>query len=308
MTKKTLEYLSADGKTMIKAAAWLPEGEPAGIIQVAHGMCEYFGRYTPFAEECCKAGYVVCGNDHLGHGLTAAVPEDLGYFAEKDGWKFLASDLYTLTMLMKQDYPGLPYFLLGHSMGSFIARDYIGRYGEGLNGAIIMGTSGRNPLAGAGLFITKLIGAFRGSRYRSAFVKNLSFGHYNDRCPEKRGPNDWLSKDHEIVDKYSDDPFCTYTFTVSAFHDLMSLLSYVTSPKGAEGVPPALPILLISGADDPVGSYGKGVEETAALLRSAGCGAVTVKLFENDRHEVLNETDRAQVIEYILGWLKPLLG
>jgi len=306
MQKSNLSYPSKNGVDTIRAYLCLPDSdsEPIAILQLSHGMCEYFERYNWFCEFLCDNGVVVCGNDHLGHGNSAKTPADLGFFAEKDGWKFLPEDVFTLTELVKKQYPDLPVFLLGHSMGSFIARAYLNAHGDELAGAIICGTSGKNPLSAIGKLITKLIAAFKGKRYRSEFVKGLSFSGYNDRCPEKRTVNDWLTKDTTIVDKYCIDPFCAYTFTVSAYYDLMKILDSVNIPKGVESVPQDLPIFLISGAEDPVGAYGKGPAEALSLFESAGCTRVSVKLYDGDRHELLNELDRKAVARDILDFIQ----
>ena len=306
MQKTDLSYPSKNGNDTIRAYLCLPDEpiKPVAILQLSHGMCEYFERYKWFCEFLCKEGVIVCGNDHLGHGNSAKTPADFGYFAKKDGWKFLPEDVFTLTELVKKQYPDLPVFLLGHSMGSFIARAYLNTHGGELVGAIICGTAGKNPVSGVGKLITKTIAAFKGDRYRSEFVKGLSFSGYNDRCPEKRTVNDWLTKDTMIVDKYCIDPFCTYTFTVSAYYDLMKILDFVNTPNGVESVPKDLPIFLISGAEDPVGAYGKGPAEALSLFESVGCTRVSVKLYDGDRHELLNELGRERVARDILDFIQ----
>lgn len=306
MQKSDLSYPSKNGVDTIRAYLCLPDEpiKPIAILQLSHGMCEYFERYEWFCEFLCNNGVIVCGNDHLGHGNSAKTPDDLGYFAKKDGWKFLAEDVFTLTELVKKQYPDLPVFLLGHSMGSFIARAYLNAHGGELAGAIICGTAGKNPMSGIGKMVTKLISAFKGDRYRSAFAKNLADKGRLDRCSEKRTQNDWLTKDTAIVDKYCTDPLCNYTFTVSAYYDLIKILDFINSPKGVANVPKDLPIFLISGTDDPVGEYGKGPAQTLSLLESAGCTRVSIKLYDGDRHELLNELDRTRVARDILDFIQ----
>jgi len=306
MQKTELSYPSVNGVDTIRAYVCLPDEavKPAAILQLSHGMCEYFERYEWFCDFLCSNGVIVCGNDHLGHGNSAKMSADLGYFAKQNGWKYLPEDVFTLTETVKKQYSNLPVFLLGHSMGSFIARAYLNVHGGELAGAIICGTAGKNPLSGIGKLITKTIALFKGDRYRSRFVKGLSFSGYNDRCTEKRTENDWLTKDSIIVDKYCTDPFCSYTFTVSAYYDLMKILDFVNTPNGVANVLKDLPIFLISGAEDPVGAYGKGPAEALALFENAGCTRVSIKLFDGDRHELLNELDRERVARDILDFIQ----
>jgi len=309
MQKSELSYPSVNGVDTIRAYLCLPEktphgSEPIGIVQISHGMCEYFERYEWFCEFLCNNGLIVCGNDHLGHGKSAKTPADLGYFAKKNGWKFLPEDLFTLTELVKKQYPNLPFFLFGHSLGAFIAQAYLNAHGSELTGAIICGTAPKNPKSGIGKILTKLIALFKGDHYRSAYAKNLANEGNLDRCPEKRTENDWLTKDTAIVDKYCADLFCNYTFTVSAYYDMIKILDFINSPKGVTNVPKDLPVFLIFGTDDPVGAYGKGPADAAALLESAGCTRISIKSYDGDRHELLNELDRERVARDILDFIQ----
>ena len=304
MQKSELSYPSKNGVDTIRAYICLPETKPIGIVQISHGMCEYFERYEWFCEFLCNNGLIVCGNDHLGHGKSAKTLYNLGYFAKKDGWKFLSEDVYTLTGIVKKQYPNLPYFVFGHSLGAFIAQAYLNAYGGELDGAIICGTAPKNPISGIGKIITKVFALFKGDHYRSAFAKNLANGGFLDRCPEKRTENDWLTKDTAVVDKYCADPFCNYTFTVSAYYDMAKLNEYINKPKGVANVPKDLPIFMIYGAEDPVSAYGKGPAGFAALLEKAGCTRISIKSYDGDRHELLNELDREQVARDIFDFIQ----
>lgn len=297
-------FQSADGKSTVAYRIYRPEGRAKGVVQLSHGMCEYIRRYQPFISFLCDNGYAVCGNDHLGHGETAPSEADLGYFAHRDGWSFLAEDVHTLTGLMKKEYPGLPYFLFGHSMGSFIARVYLERYGDELMGAIICGTAGPNPMAGFGKFLSRLIGLFRGERHRSGLIDQMAFGSYTSRFSDVKSPFDWLTRDRDIVATYEDDPLCTFTFTVSAFHDLFELLTQVNRREWAENVPKELPILLVAGDMDPVGDYGKGVVKVYERLKAAGIRDLQCKLYPGDRHEILNELNQKEVYGDLLAFLE----
>ncbi|HOP10974.1 MAG TPA: alpha/beta fold hydrolase [Oscillospiraceae bacterium] len=306
MQKKEISYPSANGTDTIRAYIRLPE-EPEkaiGIVQISHGVCEYFGRYEWFCDFLCKNGLIVCGNDHLGHGNSVKTPEDLGYFAKKDGWKFLSEDVYTLTKLIKEQYPNLPVFLFGHSMGSYIARAYLNAHGGELAGAILCGTSPKNPKSAIGKILTAMYTLFKGDRYRSAFAKNLACDGYLDRIPNHRTENDWLTKDAMIVDKYCADPLCNYTVTVSGYYDLIKILEFINTPKGVENIPKDLPIFFVFGTDDPVSEYGRGPAQTISLLESAGCTRCSIKGYDGDRHELLNELDRERVAQDILDFIQ----
>ncbi len=303
------KFLSKDGKTDIAYNIWepaKPEEAPA-VIQISHGMCEYSARYAAYAEHLTSLGFIVGGNDHIGHGDSVSEENELGYIPGPDGASLLADDLHTMTGVLKERYPGKPVILLGHSMGSFIARYYLSLYAEELSGAIIMGTAGPGAPTGLAAFIDGMVGTFKGEHHRSKFITGLAFGSYTKRCPKEEGPYAWLSVDRENVKKYEDDPLCGFMFTVAGYRALFSLLGYVNSSEWAKTVPTDLPVLLVSGEDDPVGSYGEGVKKVASMLGGEGVKKLTVKLFKGDRHEILNETDREDVYAYIDGWLGDVL-
>lgn len=305
MNKTIGEFLSVDQTHKLRSYRYVPEEGPVrAVLQISHGMCEYIERYEAFAAYLCEHGFAVCGNDHLGHGELAQQSDTLGWFADRDGWRLPSADLRTLTLQMQKEYPGLPYFLLGHSMGSFIARRYLTESGELLTGAVIMGTSGPNPAATIGVCLANRILRRRGPRYRSSFLTNISTGGYNKRFAGENDKNSWLSKDAALRAKYAADPLCSFGFTAAGHRDLFTLLRSVSSPAWAEEVPKHLPVLLTSGADDPVGQCGKGVAKVAAMLKQAGVTDVTLKLYEGDRHEILNELDRETVYADLLHWFE----
>lgn len=298
-------FPSTNGTDTIHYTIWQSDTvPPKAVVQIVHGMCEYIARYDDFARYLNGLGFLVVGDDHLGHGRTAPTREDLGYFAPKDGYLYMIEDEFALTGIIKELFPGLPYFLLGHSMGSFIARGYLAKHREGLTGAIISGTSGPNPMSGMGVLVAKLIKAFKGERYRSKLIDKLSFGAYNDRYPEKRTKYDWLTRDNAIVDAYAKDPYCTFLFTVSGSLDLMHLLRSISNEAWADAVNKDLPILLISGDMDPVGDYGKGVAKVRDLLKAAGVKDLQMTLYPQGRHEILNEIDRQVVYSDVATWLE----
>ncbi len=298
-------YPSTNGTDTIVAKIWQPDFQAQGIVQISHGMCEYIDRYAGFAEFLTENGFIVCANNHLGHGASAASQKQLGYFAKRGGEKFLVDDLHTLTNMMKIKYPDLPILLFGHSMGSFIARNYVTKYGKELSAVIFCGTSGPNPRARAGKKLAALECRRHGEQYRSSWLQHLAFHAYNRRNA-RRTKFDWLSRDEKVVDQYLADPYCDFTFTASAFEDLFTLLLQCSDPEWFSTYPKTLPTLLISGDMDPVGDYGKGVSYVYKTLISAGVRDVRMKLYEGARHELLNEINRQEVYEDILQWISHL--
>ncbi len=303
--KETGTFASSNGVNTIQYYVYHPEtAAPRAIVQISHGMCEFIERYEDFALFLNEQGILVCGNDHLGHGASVRTPEEFGFFAEQDGWKHMVDDLRQLTVIMKQRYPGVPYFLLGHSMGSFLARVYLSWYAKELDGALIVGTSGPNPALPASFPITKAMIALKGNRYRSDMIRNIAFGTYNTKFKPHRTEHDWLSRDEQVVDTFEADPRCTFTFTLQGFLDLFSMLKFVSDKSWASMVPVDLPVILLSGAMDPVGQYGKGVKEVHDRLALAGIKDLIIKLYEGCRHEILNETNRETVYQDVLQWIE----
>lgn len=302
--KSVISFDSANGKDTVIGYYYTSKTvKPHAILQISHGMCEYIGRYADFANYMTEQGYVVCGNDHLGHGATSDGVNGVdGYFADKDGRKYVLQDLHRMNSLVCKAYSGLPLILLGHSMGSFFARLYAATYPETLQALILSGTGGPNPLGNIGIFLTGVLGKVRGAQYRSKFINNLAFGSYLSRIKPFDTQYDWISCDKDIVSRYAADKKCTFVFTVSAFHELMSVLGAVNKADCAAKVNKKLPIYLISGDQDPVGDYGKGVLLVEQQYEDAGVEDVTCQLYPNARHEILNEVGRAKVYEDILHW------
>lgn len=302
--KQDLYYDSVDGEHKIHAVEWDPEGEPKAVLQIIHGMTEYIGRYDEFASFLADHGFCVVGNDHIGHGDSVNSPDDYGYFREKNGNKCLLEDIRTLQEMTRKKYPDVPYFILGHSMGSFLARQYIARYGDGLAGAVIMGT-GSQPAAtlSSAMLLCRLIALARGWKYRSQLIKNMASGNYNKRCGDKT-PAEWLSKNDENKAAYISNPKCTFIFTVNGYYNLFYSFKDCQDKKTVAKIRKDLPILIVSGAEDPVGNYGKGVEQAYKLYQDAGIEDLQMKLYEGDRHEILNELDREQVYQDLLDWFE----
>lgn len=303
--KNEFTYPSLDKKTQIHAIEWKPEGEIKAIVQICHGMVEYIDRYDAFAQYLCDHGYYVLGNDHLGHGESVQGKDYYGFFDKKYGNEILIGDIHRLRHNTRKNYPDLPYFMMGHSMGSFLVREYIELYGKDLAGAIVMGT-GSQPSAvlSAGKMLCRLTALFRGWNYRSNFIDNLAFGSYNKQFEPGRTDRDWLTKDEKIVDAYRADPWCTFQFTVNAYFHLFRCIEFMQQKENIKKIPSGLPILLVSGACDPVGNNGKALTKIRDEYNKYGIRDVEIKLYENDRHEILNETDRETVYEDLLHWLE----
>lgn len=296
-------YPSASGLCDIFAQSAAPAdfGAVKGVVQIAHGMAEYSNRYARFAMELCKRGYAVYINDHLGHGCSVASEEERGYFGD-DGANSLVEDMKQLTDIARQEYPNVPVFLFGHSMGSFLARKYTAKYGHTLDGAIYCGTSGANPAAGIGIALVDYMIKREGALYRSAFVDNMAFGTYNKKTA-KNTKFDWLSRNEKEVEKYIADENCGFLFTLGGFKTLFALLKEISGKLWYNTVPTDLQILLIAGDKDPVGEYGKGVTDVYKTLRKTGHTNTVMKLYPDARHELLNELNRDEVTEDILHWL-----
>ncbi|MEG1362724.1 MAG: alpha/beta hydrolase [Lachnospiraceae bacterium] len=302
--KSTGNFLSSNEVTDITYYIYEPVGEPVAMLQISHGMCEYLERYEPVIEFLVGNGYLVFGNDHLGHKNSVLNKSELGYMAYKDGWKCLYKDVITLGRKMQVAYPSLPLFLFGHSMGSFVARAALVNAPDLFKGVILCGTGGTNSMIGIGKKVISLVRKLKGDHYRSKMLNNLMFGHYNKRYTEVRTRMDWLSQDKTIVDNYLGDEYCTFIFTASGFYDLACILQYVSSEEWYERIPQELPIYVISGEMDPVGEWGVGIKEVDQRLKKIELKDYRMKLYPQMRHELLNEVGREEVYKDILNWLK----
>lgn len=302
--KKEFSFLSCNKQTRIHAIAWIPSGPVKAILQISHGMVEYIDRYDELASCLCQKGYLVVGQDHLGHGASVLNEEDHGYFHKTHGNAIVLGDIHKLYLLMKKHFPSTPYFMLGHSMGSFLLRQYLQTYSDPLNGAIIMGTGNQPaPVLISGIVLCKLITLFKGDRYRSRLINNMAFGSYNRLFKPARTSYDWLTRDTEQVDKYAADPLCTFIFTANAYYNMFRGMLTLTRRKNLERIPKDLPIFLVSGADDPVGGFGKGVTHVFHEYQKLHIQDVSMKLYPTDRHEIIRELDKETVFEDLAEWL-----
>lgn len=293
-------FLSVTGATLEKRI-WLPESPPRAVVQLVHGMAEHIARYDATAKRLNAAGFLVVGHTHLGHGEQAKL---LGWFAEQNGWDALVDDVHALRRQTQDEFPGLPHFLLGHSMGSFVVRTYCQRHEAGLSGVVLSGTGHFAPaIVNAGLLIAELQCLFGMERKPSMLLEKMSFGSYGKAFMPARTAFDWLSKDNTIVDRYVADPYCGFPFTAGGYRDFFRGLNML-APGNLRTVDKSVPVRLFSGAEDPVGARGEGVKATVAELTAAGVRDVTYRLFENCRHETLNEVEREAVWDDLTAWLE----
>ncbi len=302
---REFSFTSNDGITPIHVEVWEPEGEITEILQISHGMVEHIKRYNDFATYMADKGVLVVGNDHLGHGRSVVSQDKLGYFCEDNPSKVVVEDLNSIRKIIQNEYPDKPYFLMGHSMGSFIVRNYITRYAKGLAGTIIMGT-GLMPNAKVkpGLALVRLLTMIKGPMHRSNFVNSMVIGSNNKIFKDSPDGDAWITKDREKAKAYYSDPLCTFVFTLNGFRALLESIIKNNMPKRLEKIPREMPVLFTSGADCCLGEFGKGVTKLYNMYKDMGMKDVSIKLYETDRHEILNETDRDVVYKDLLDWVK----
>lgn len=299
MRESTLELKAADGITLA-VRRWLPETAPKAAVQIAHGLAEHCARYARLAEALCGAGYAVYANDHRGHGLTAKTAADLGFSGASGGWSACIADLRQLNAIIASEHPGTPLFLMGHSLGSFMAQQFIGHYGWTLAGAVLSATSGKPPaIAALGAMITRLERRRLGPRGRSALLNAMLFGQFNKPFAPARTAFDWLSRDTAEVCKYVADPLCGFIPAVQLFIDMLDGVKQASSVSCQAGIPKSLPIYIFNGSADPVAA---NVGQLLAAYGAVGLRNVTHKVYPGARHECLNETNRDEVTRDLIAW------
>jgi alpha-beta hydrolase superfamily lysophospholipase len=304
--KDEFYFPSKDGNTEIHTIEWKPEGKAKAILQICHGMVEYMNRYDEFADFLCGQGYYVVGNDHLGHGKSIQSKTEYGYFNEKYGNACILGDMHTLRQRVTKKYPDTPYFMLGHSMGAALMRQYIQMYGNGVSGVILIGVVSDQKRSSL-LFakrICRIMAAFKGWHYRSKLIDKLAIGGYNKGYKPARTRADWVTSDTQLLDAYVADPLCSFVFTVNAYYHMFSGMLLLQKKESIYMIPKVLPILLAAGTEDPAGNFGKGVRQIYEKYKAAGIQDITLRLYAGDRHELLNETDRKQVYEDLYEWLE----
>lgn len=308
-----LGYSSQDGVSQIRVLLWTPEkaaSSPKAIVQITHGMEEHIGRYVRFANVLASHGFVVCGYDMVGHGLTAPDKEQLGCLPLKNGKDILIQDAHELRKMIASRYSQqTPYFMFGHSMGSYLMRAYITRHAEGLAGVILSGAGHQSRLLSrGGNLLARLLAAAKGENHKSAFLESMGVGAFAKKIENARTGVDWLSVDEAVVDDFIADPLCGGMFSVGGYATLTDITGEVVSSSSASQVPRELPILFVAGDCDPVGDNGKGVEKSALLFKQAGVEQVEVKLYEGMRHEILNEPSSEDVYTDIMDWMEAVIA
>lgn len=302
-----ITFPSKDGVHTIHAELYTPKTRSAkGVVQLAHGMIDHVGRYKHLAEYLTGEGYILAGNNHLGHGKSAGNREDFGYFADEGGVDLVLRDMHTMNKYLRDTFPTLPIVIMGHSMGSFLARLYVEKYPHTIRGAVIHGTSGPNPLLPMGRAMASVVRVMRGPRYRSRLIKKLAFGTYNNKFPKAEGPDAWLTRDTKELAVRANDKYAKFTFTVSAYQDLFSMIGKCNRDAWFSEYPKELPTLIMSGDMDPVGNYGKGPDYVYKHLMISGCKSVEIKTYDGARHELFNETNRDEVFSDLVAWLEKI--
>lgn len=297
-------FQSSTGRTSIHALKCVPDSKPRAVVQIAHGIAEHIDRYRPFMEFLADNGFVVAGNDHLGHGKSIRVPEEQGFFAEKDGWWRVVDDMDKLHDIMSNEYPELPYVLFGHSMGSFLTRTYLIKHPDKYDGVILSGTGHQSPaLVLGGNAAASVMAKLNGAMGDGAKLDSLAFGTYLNKIENPRTKFDWLSRDTKQVDKYIADPLCGFVGKIGLYRDMMQGIKFITDKKNIAQMNKEKPVYFMSGDGDPVGDYGKGVERAYKAFCDAGLHDVFMRLYPGGRHEMLNETNKEQVYQDILSWL-----
>lgn len=311
MVREEFYFDSRDGQSKIHAVRFSPNAgkDVRGVVQIVHGMSEHIERYVEFAEFLTDKGFVVTGEDHLGHGKSVGENGKLGYFCKQDPATVVVRDVHRLKKMTEALYPGSPYVIIGHSMGSFILRNYLIRYGSGITAAAILGTGmqarGLVKSAKAAAKIQTLLG---GAGKPGKLIDKLSFGNYNARIADPKSSFAWLSRDEEKVAEYDNDPLCGFTFTGNGFCALFELIDRLYDAEPLQKIPKDLPVLMAAGDADPVGDYGEGVKRACESLRSVGMTNVQLKLYNDCRHELLNELNRNEVMQDILNWLESVMS
>lgn len=301
MNKVEFNYMSSNGSTLIHCIKWIPDN-PIGVIQIVHGITEHIGRYEEFASYMANLGYIVVGNDHLGHGKSIITDKPKMYIGKLGSWDYLVKDIHTLYELISEEHK-LPTYLIGFSLGSFVSRHYLIDYNPNYQKAILVGTGIQLGLV---LNILKMIvkGEVKkiGEENTSKFIKDLSFGTYNKQIKDTKTDCDWLTSSEEEINKYLNDPLVGKDITGSLFYELLDGMIYTSKLSNIKKMKD-LPILLLSGLDDPVGSKGNGVKKLESIYKKNNID-VSIKLYEGKRHDLFHETNKLEVFKDIEEYIK----
>ncbi|MCR5217780.1 alpha/beta fold hydrolase [Treponema sp.] len=307
--KYTLEQITMSDNNINVFHSWIPEGQVKACVILSHGMREHVSRYQGLAKEFCDKGLAVFGEDHRGHGETAALAEkngngQLGYLADHDGFFRVVEDIHEEVQLIKERYPQKKVFIIGHSFGSFITQGYIEKYGNEVSGAIICGSAGPRPLTEAfAKIMGSLITAVKGRKKPSPLIEKLAFGSYNSRIKNPYSQVAWLTRNNQIIDQYLQDPWCTFECSTAFYKDMFTGLRAIHKKKAMKMIPQELPVYLIAGTADPVGSYSKTVSRLFKVYHKNGISDLSISLWEDCRHELYNELNGEEIIKDSLEWI-----
>ncbi len=305
MTEREFFLPSSDGTHKVRCLEWIPDGEVTAVLQIVHGMIEHIGRYREFGIWLAERGIAVIGHDHLGHGKTVNNPDEYGYFGHENGTTHVIKDIRRVTLFAKKKYQGKKFFVLGHSMGSFLTRKYISVYPDGPDGFILMGTGApADALVLAGYALAENKRKTKGDLNRSSLLYELSLGNYNRKFKPVKTKCDWLTRDEWFAQDFDTDELCQFVFTSAAYSDFFRLIYSVSKNEKEGNVRNDMPMLIVSGDKDPVGDDGKGVQMVYERYHKAGVKDLAMELYENARHELLHETNRLDVFEDLFEWLK----
>jgi alpha-beta hydrolase superfamily lysophospholipase len=304
MNTETQFFEASDG-AKIALYSMNPDIPVRAVILICHGMMEHAKRYEYTAKAFAQRGFAVFAYDQRGHGETAGTLEQAGYIADGDGFARVVQDLHEIHAYVTKLFPGKKNILLGHSFGSFVSQSFIEQYGSETDACVLSGTAGPRPVfLRAGLLVVRAVYALKGGRYRSKFVDAMTFGSYNKKAENSESSFDWLTRDRDEIQKHDADPWCTFLPTTGFFRDLVSGLVRIHKSKAIAAIPAGLPVLLFSGTGDPVGGYGKTVQNLAHRYKKNGMTDVTVTLYPEGRHEMLHEINKDEVIADVLAWME----
>ena len=305
MKTETTKMISKMDQLALGVLVGWPEGEPVGIVQISHGMCERKERYLPFLEFLCGRGYVCVIHDHRGHGESVRSPEDLGYFYE-NGHQAVVEDVHQINQWMQERYPQLPFFLFGHSMGSLVVRNYIKKYDDTIDGLMVCGSPSATPASKLGLALSAGLKKRRTDRYVANRFNRIAFGNFNRKFLPVDSENAWLCSDPKVVAEYDQDPLCGFVFTINGFESLFHLMEETYNPKGWKVANPSLPIWFLAGEDDPCLLSRVKFLEAVDFIHKVGYETVSAKLYPGMRHEILNEIRKEtvfhDVVQHLDAW------
>jgi len=304
--RSEFSFPSVDGIHQVHAVQWLPEdGQPKAVLQILHGISEHIGRYDTFARFLTAHGYAVIGSDHLGHGKTATGREEFGYLSDQGGCFQLLKDARTMRLKGEQLFPGLPYYLFGHSMGSYLARGYLMDYPGTVDGCLLTGTGHETArIIALGNAFCPFLRKLKGGNLENSILNFFSAGMYNAHFKPVRTNVDWFTRDTAELDAYLNDPLCHFMPTIAMFCDIFEGLAYLSDPANLKRMCSDTPVFLFSGENDPVGHMGKAVKWVYDMLKRYGVKEVTLKLYPEARHELLHELNRGEVYNDVLDWLE----